>query len=109
MRANVLWIVVAGAGLMAGTAWLSYPRPPKHEPGKAYRFMSCRECGWEWHYNADLFEKGCRRCRDGPALVATMTSVKVAGGPPSPLPRLIAPLLIEVNVLLAVVWYLTRP
>ena len=44
MNTSVLWILAAGAVLMAATAWLVYPSSPSLDPGTAYRFMHCPKC-----------------------------------------------------------------
>src|SRR4051812_4109933 len=95
-------IVAAGVIVMGATAWFSSSRSPARDLGsKNARFMHCRKCGKELPYNAKRAEKGCLRCGSEEALVGTAESVALSGQS-SLFARLLAPLLIEATVLLAV-------
>lgn len=108
MNTSILWILAAGAVLMAATAWLVYPSSPSLDPGVAYKFMHCPKCRREVPFDPNKRVDGCKRCGDDFPLVPTVRSLKETGGAPGPYARLIAPLLIEANVLLAALLFVTR-
>jgi hypothetical protein len=70
--------------------------------------MHCPQCGKERPYDARLLEEGCLLCGPQQRLVPTGQPVAQSGGLPSPFTRLLAPILCELTVLLAVILYVAR-
>lgn len=108
MNTSVVYVVSAGVVVMAATAWLAFPSSPGPEPGVAYKFMHCPKCRREAPFDPNKRADGCKRCGDDFSLVPTVRSLKETGGAPGPYARLIAPLLVEANVLLAALLFVTR-
>src|SRR5262245_53647960 len=104
MKRKLIFILGAGAIVMAVTAWLLYPRPP--QPGSAhYRFMHCPQCELELPYDASKVDRPCPRCGREPHLIPTTASVAALGGSSGPFARVYGGLLLELNILLAVILY----
>ncbi len=105
---KLLGIGVVAALVFAFTASMLYPRPASDQG--PYRFIHCPNCGAEVPYNAALEGKSCLACApEKHLLVATTYSTAQSGGPASPFARMLGPLMLEVNILLVVVWYVTLP
>jgi NAD-dependent SIR2 family protein deacetylase len=103
-------VLVLGAVVILFTVWFLYPhgvRPPF--PKGDYHFMHCPNCGREMPYDEAKVEDPCPRCGpDQPFLIPTKLRVAEMGESVNPWARLIAPLLLEVNVLLVAAWFLSR-
>src|SRR5690348_9021488 len=109
MLRKLLLTALAGTLVMALSAWLmSSEARPTLKPDAKYRFMHCRNCGKEKLYDPDKLNE-CFRCGEGHPMFPTEESIAKTGLPPSPYGRMIAPLILEFNILLALLWYLSRP
>lgn len=109
MDHKLFTVLATGLLIMAGTAYLAYPSKPKSlvDLSKA-KYMHCPKCMKEKLYTAAGIDIPCPYCEK--PLVATTESVTKSGSSPSsPYSQLYLFLLVEAVLLLAVVWYVTRP
>jgi uncharacterized paraquat-inducible protein A len=98
-------ILVSALAIMGVTVWLAYGSRPPPIPDRDRRFMHCPNCEKESPYEAKRFEKECPYCSQK-GLVATKESIRKTGRPDSPFGRMTPPLLVEVTILAAVLyWY----
>src|SRR5262249_33164798 len=85
--------------------WALYPRTPQLDPSK-YKFLHCPKCGREFPYAPELDGKPCSRCLpDFIALVPTAESVAQGGGLQNPFGRMLAVIIVELNILMVAVLY----
>jgi hypothetical protein len=101
MDRKLLVILGVGAAVIAATMWWYYPRLPRVAPHEA-RYLYCPTCMREVQYKESLAESDCLRCGAGHPLVPAKESLK-AGPPPGVWSVLLAPLLVELCVMFAVV------
>jgi len=109
MNRKLLSVLAVGVLIMAGTAYLVYPSRSKSlvDLSKA-KYMHCPKCIKEKMYTPAGFDIPCPYCEK--PLVATTESVTNSGSTPSsPYTQLYMLLLVEVVILLAAIWYVTRP
>lgn len=109
MGRKILAILAAGATLIAGTVWVTYPSSkPKSigDPAK-YRFMHCPECNRESMYTPAAYEKPCPYCDK--SLIATEVSIKESGGAGNPFNQMFLCVLTELIAIMGGIWFVTRP
>lgn len=109
MNRKLLSVLAAGALIMAGTAYMAYPSKPKSlvDPSNC-KYMHCPKCMKEKMYSPAGIDIPCPYCEK--PLIATAEAVTKSGSAPSnPYSRLYMLLLVEVVLLLAAIWYVTRP
>lgn len=106
------WVVAIGLVAMVLTVWFLRPMHSRGLVNKEKaRYMHCLDCGKEWPFDARRFEGGCPRCGTKANLIPTEAAVLKDGATslPNPYGKMIAPLLVEGNILLAVILYLNLP
>lgn len=107
MKHKTLSAMVAGALLMGATAWATFPSASKQSgDASKFHFMHCPECEREQTYTQAAFEAPCLYCEK--RLVGTEMSIKPPGNTPNRYGRMFIFLYVEVLVIMAVVWFVSR-
>src|SRR5947209_20362534 len=75
-------LTLAAVALIGVTYAVLAPAPVK--AGTAYKFMHCRECGFERPYDAKMAEGKCPMCKPPKVGYFTPTMEKVGNNPVSP-------------------------
>jgi hypothetical protein len=110
MNRKYIVVLVAGALVMATTAWVLFPpRKPKSvgDPS-TYKFMHCPKCFREKMYTPDVADKLCLYC-DKPMVPTTERfSESNAAKAKSPYGLMFALLYVELLAVMAAIWWMSR-
>jgi hypothetical protein len=101
-----LLLLVAGGLLGVSYAVLA---PGIHRKDAGYKFMHCRECGFERPYDAKMAEGKCPMCRPPKVGYFTPTVERVGSSPTSPWWPFRIAATAEVVALMAGLWFTLRP
>lgn len=109
MNRKLLSVLAAGVLIIAATAYQTYPSKAKSlvDLSKA-KYMHCPKCIKEKMYTPAGFDIPCPYC-EKPLVATTEPVTKSGSAPSSPYNQLFLLLLVEVVILLAAIWFVTRP
>jgi hypothetical protein len=107
MQRKLVYVLAVGAILMGVTGWLTFPsRIRSVSETSKVRYVYCPDCEREQTYTPTSFDNPCLYCEK--RLVGTEESIKLRGGAPNPYGRMFVFLYVELLILMAAFWFVSR-
>lgn len=107
MNRKILIVLIAGASIIAATAWLTYPgKPARIRDSSNYRYLHCPQCKREKMFSPSALDQKCLYCDK--EQVPTEESIAKTGVGPSPFARMFLLIFAELLAIMAAFWLVTR-